>query len=468
MDKLNKISHEMEKIEIPHSLSSKSIAGIKQAKLEMRSSKNHIKRSLIKAAAVVICICGLGLSFNIPSISAAVNSIISYFTEKEDSKYQSERDYIVASSEKVEKQVTDNGISLTIDEVSMDESTLNVFYTIKSDEIINKVDSNHWTAEFTAPFFKCAINGQKVYKTNGAFEDEAYFIDDYTIKGLHRLSVAALDLSGDSWLVDIGTESIFNKEGSWNLSFDVEKNSTEASVVVNPGTAFSIPIEALDCTVDLTVDKLVIAPSGNNIVLSQKVRGYKKNDNLDSPPVFTSFALIDNFGRILDVLDKGHGSNRDGTATNIFEFLKARPDTSYIKLVPFKFLPDPNPAASLEERVIIYSLDNLPIRFKVNSTAEVVVTNTEITPEQIKVDYYYEGILPFNYSFFFYNDKNESIYTGGYLDFVYDRATYTNKETEKGSKISQEKINSITKIGVVKFEEIELLEDIAVTINLKD
>ena len=137
-----------------------------------------------------------------------VNSIVQYISDinKENIDYAS-------YSQIINKSVTDNGVTVTINDVVADDSKLLIGYTIKSDKKLNNF--------FILGLGKfLTINGKVDGSSGGASGKN---IDDYTYVGSEEISTELLgeseEVNVDLNITEIGTDI----KGNWNFAFSVSK-----------------------------------------------------------------------------------------------------------------------------------------------------------------------------------------------------------------------------------------------------
>ena len=86
---------------------------------------------------------------------------------------------------------TVGGVTLSIDNIAVDDSYMSIFFTVSSETPLEQVGTDSepesWRAGWTAPVFRAVVNGTEL-DTTGKIDNEAYFADDCTLKGIHRLA----------------------------------------------------------------------------------------------------------------------------------------------------------------------------------------------------------------------------------------------------------------------------------------
>lgn len=302
--------------EIPEILKEK----IKKKLLKATRNSSYLKiakRGSIAAAILLVILIGLGaaspaLARNVP----LVQSIFQFINEKFGGYEQ-----YSAFSQLVNNSVTDNGITLTVNEALADDGKLILGYTIKSN---SKIENLHVVGLMR--FVR--INGSTVGGGGSAGE----YLDDTTYVGSDEIYYNSTS-SSDQLKVDLNVDDIMGVKGEWNFAFTVSK-----AELVKETTVFKADdeIELPECFVK--VDKVVFTPIGNTIYF---IGNYKdKNNGVMDSVAFYRWIIFDDKGiELLSVGGSGSfGGNTDLSPGKEFEgtaqFQAVKNIPKYITVIP--------------------------------------------------------------------------------------------------------------------------------------
>ena len=162
--------------------------------------------------------------------------------------------------------------------------------------------------------------------------------------------------------IELRTNEIFKTEGNWSIFVKVDKSkSMEETKVYNIDKDYIINREyenegkKINAKHELNIEKVILSPLANKIVIKEK--SFKINEDWYAT-IGSGFALFDEKGNSLDVVDKG-GVSSPKVVTNSVEFLKADKDIKSLTLVPIDF------DESIENHMLeSQNIDKLPIVFE--------------------------------------------------------------------------------------------------------
>lgn len=309
----------------------------KRIKSESIDTKTRIRNKVIRyscAAAItgVVCLAGAATAFpafakNIPIL----NSIIQSF----NSEYGDHGDY-TKYSELINKSVTDNGITISINEALADDSELVIGYTITSSK---------------------SIKGQVMpdllsdMKVNGKSED-AYgssggkYLNDCTYVGLDSISTDQIhDLN--NFNVDLKINDI-SKElpGEWNFAFSVSKEDLiKNSTIIYPNTKIDFP----DSVVNF--DKLMKSPLGITIYISGNYKDKGKQSHFGIFD-YNNWLAFDDKGVELYPKSIGGGTSNINKQPNFksqMSFANLSDDSKYVTIIPYKVVPSEMGSAEMDK-----------------------------------------------------------------------------------------------------------------------
>ena len=407
------------------------------------------------AAALVV-----GAAAAAPTVLEMARNAIGYFTQNSGSEYAEYQGKYEKYNAAVGMSDTNGDQTLTIDNLAVDDSYMLVFYTLKSKTPIALVgtadEPQSWRASWTAPTFFAQVNGKQL-DTTGAIENEATMPDEYTLTGVHRIVLKeALPDQFDLLLYDGGSSDINDANFQFAMSVDKSAVAVE-TLTVEPKLDFTVEYDDTDadghtnpirCTP--RIERVSISPFGSTITLSEQA---------EAP--MTNFVLRDDKGNYLPVISNGSVGGGIGRATNSFEFLGANLDTKSITLIPC--------VDSGYAHKVSGTLDSLPLTD--DSTNGFTLESLEMGDRQATAKFSFRGVVPVGHVNFTLQLADGTLLdhvTDCFMDFRYDRENELCITTIEYPNATDEQIAQIT--GVVfaqPDDDLELLEDQAVTINLQ-
>lgn len=438
---------------VPDILDKKIDNVLKNLPDKKRHKPTSIKIALIAAMIALISVTSV-LAGNIPAVKNMVNTAISYFNNIKGTRYFTDKNSFEKFNKSVGVSSENQGIKLTVDNIAVDDNFINVFYTIESNEPMDMKftdESKLFEAFLSTPFLDFKINGKEI-GTGNHNDTDAYFESDKILKVMRRINVSQITLP-QNFDLEISTDEIFRTKGTWGIATTIDKSDVAPTTkTVKPNVKAAIDFG--DFKHNITIDKISISPFGSQIVISEKV----KKDR-----IFDTFALLDDKGNVLDVLNTDMQSSGFGKSTNSFEFVKATVDIKSITLVPIKFTESGK--AVVEKQ----SIQKLPITFKTCNTGSRVVDKIDFDKNIIKISYHNEGVELWDPCFQFFDALGNEITFGdggcGLTSSV-DRQNgeYTQILTFANENIDFSKIVQIGTFSGV--QHLELLKEQQIKINL--
>jgi len=419
--------------------------------LENRRIKKMIPRNIIAVVAMITVLNVTTVFAMTPQGKEMIKGVVEFFNGEYGQKYTGDKNNFDKFNKGTGISVEDKGIKVTLDNVAVDDNFLNTFYTIESTETIKKVEEDTpWTAIFTSPCLISNINGDEKYLGNNN-DIDAYFKSDKVIKVMKRENISKVNFE-DTFDLGITCDEIFGKKGNWIISTKVSKKDTKVETVsVNPNRKATINLS--DFKHDINIEKVTLSPFGNQMVISEEI---------SEDRFFSNFALYDDKGNSLDVLNTGLLGSSFGKVTNSYEFIKANKDMEYVTVVPIE-LEDKHKDLD----TIINDLSSFPVILNVNENGKLIIQDIQFENNALKVSYKKEGLVVHDPQFSFYDEKGNNIDFGG----VY---SYSNVNRENGIyteilKFTNENIDTskIKKIGVFKQDDYKLLKNQSIKIDLK-
>ena len=406
------------------------------------------------AAALVV-----GAAAAAPTVLEMARNTISYFTQYSGSEYAEYQGKYEKYNAAVGMSDTNGDQTLTIDNLAVDDSYMLVFYTLKSKTPIELAGTDDepqsWRTSWTAPTFFAQINGKQL-DTTGAIENEATMPDEYTLTGVHRIVLKeALPDQFDLLLYDGGSSDINDANFQFAMSVDKSAVAVE-TLTVEPKQDFTVDFsteydgQTYHLHYNPRIERVSISPFGSTITLSEKA---------EDP--MTNFALRDDKGNYLPVISNGSVGGGIGRATNSFEFLGANLDTQSVTLIPCI-----GPYRSHEVKG---ALDSLPMTD--SSAGGYTLESLDIDEHRAVATFSFHGPITKSnaqLSLLLADGTTLDRLTDCYIDYAYDRENSLCITTIEYPDATPEQVAQIT--GVVfaqPDDDLELLEDQAVTINLQ-
>lgn len=410
------------------------------------------------AAALVV-----GAAAAAPTVVKMAQGVIDYFHTGRTSEYDALQTEYEQFNAAVGASKTVDGVTLTIDNIALDDSYMSIFFTMSSETPLEQVGTDSepesWRAGWTAPVFWAKVNGKEL-DTTGMVDNEAYFVDDYTLKGVHRLALKeTLPEQFDLLLYTRGTSRLNESDIQFELSIDKSAVAVETRTI-EPEQDFTVQISGTDesgknYTINRTprIERLSISPLSSTITLSERVNG-------DDIP-WDGFVLRDDKGNFLLRLSSGMTSSAFGRSVNVFEFIGADETTKSVTLIPIKW--------SYHAHEVKGTLESLPLTDDCENG--VTLESIEVGSDRAVATFSVRGAVWQENGQFNLTDAD-----GNALSFNKFAAieSYTDRET--GKIIStlyypDATEDEVAQIAGVSFyqpdDDLELLEDQAVTIDLQ-
>lgn len=419
--------------------------------LENRRIKKIIPRKVIAVVAVITVLNVTTIFAMTPQGKETIKGVVEFFNGQYDQKYISNKNNFDKFNKATGISVEDKGIKVTLDSISVDDNFLNIFYTIESTEPIKKVEKDTpWTAMFTAPFLISSINGDEKYRGNNN-DIDAYFKSDKVLKVMKRENISKVNLN-DTFDLKITCDEIFGKKGNWIIGTTVSKKDAKVETIsVNPNKKATINLS--DFKHDINIEKVTLSPFGNQIVISEET--YKNR-------FFSYFALYDDKGNSLDVLNTDLQGSSFGKVKNSYEFIKANKDMKYVTLVPIEWEDKHQEIGKIKN-----DLNSFPVILNVSKNGKLIIQDMKLENNALKIDYKKEGVVIFDPTFFFYDENGNDIDFGDV--YSYSKVDRQNGIYTEILKFTNENIDisKIKKIGVFKQDNYKLLENQSIKIDLK-
>ncbi|CEN21128.1 DUF4179 domain-containing protein [Paraclostridium sordellii] len=423
-----------------------------------RKQKNirKYKNVMVASIATLVVVGGVMGVIN-PSLADSipiVRNIVKYFDNNKDSRFKGDKRELEKTSNSLNLSVKDKGIEFKVNSISYDESCMTVFYTIKTDKNIKENYKVNENPLFDHPSIDLYINGKRVNSYSNP-ESESKYIGSNKLEGIYRFDMSGINIKAND-KVELKIDNIFDTDGTWNIATNLDKSKTNVdSHIYKVNKKFTIGKTNYD------IKEVIISPLGNKMLLQTS----ELNDSNEGSKLLAGFALMDDKGKILNIIDNGsYGPDeKTGIATNSFEFIGADSSTKYLQAIPRKYIRFADDKMSEPQ-----SINSLPLTFKTSEVGKIKIDSFKVTGDKIEFTYYKEGLVDHEiYLEYFDKDGNEVDF-GGLQDTYVDRKTgkYTQTINLNGYKHNEEKIKSISKISVSYLNDEKLLKDKAIKIEL--
>ena len=285
----------------------------------------RLRRTVVAAAlAAALCVGGVAAASGVMELIARPGG------------FGSAAEGFQPYSAQVGASVTDQGYTLSLDGIGVDEAFITLYATITGEEPIPKTERGRpelWKLRLRAEGKDLEFWGQ---------DQETEWVDDYTLKVSQRCPVLRT-LPEQVELQVYSDELFYGVSGDWSLNLLVDKSAPDGeSLVVEPKQRFSINDHRV------TVSKVVVAPSGGGLVLTGAG---------DCPP--SNFFIRDDQGTYLYSESYGLVSSPLLPISNFIAFYGGRTDMEFLTIVPYERVsPDGEPAGNHR---VFGSLDGLPL-----------------------------------------------------------------------------------------------------------
>lgn len=455
-------------IKIPENIDEATKIAINRGK-KYNKSKRYKKVMIASAASIAVGTSIIGIGIMNPSIADSIpilKNIVEYFNTNNESLYKSDRNDLEKTGKDVNLTVNDKGIELTIDSVSIDDNYITIFHTVKSEKNIKEYNEAYENAYFANPIEHAYIDGKDI-TPSGLIEHEATYISDKELKGIRKIDVSNVKIDNGN-KIEFRVDEIFGVQGDWRISTVVDKSKSisdtynykiDKDFIINK--EYDYKDEKVNIKHNINIEKVSISPLASKIIIKEKPT---KNYPDWTPRIGTSFALFDENGKSLDVIDKGGVVSTTGITKNSEEFIKASKDTESLTLVPISY--DLNTENyELEPQ----NIDKLPIIFETSEYGKLVVEDIQITDKQIKYTYYKDGVVPYYPNLWFYDENGNEIQVSSSVKESLDRHTgrYTTIKNLEGYKNDTSKIRNIKKVSTYSNSDMKLLYNQQIKIDLE-
>jgi hypothetical protein len=425
------------------------------ANLSARKINKRFPTKTLLIASIFLLLSAITVMAS-PSVKQMAEGVISYFNAPQEFRYLSQRAQFEKYNNAIGATVQDQDIILKIDNIAIDDSYINVFYTIKSSSPImlkgQEENPLTWRLQWTAPDLWFKADGRFI-NFPAQIEKEAYLENENTLKGMQRFSL--VQSLPDSFNLEIYTSRIFDVQGSWFIPLDVDKSNAQGDTLVATPGIKAIVTSGPDhkYTHNITVDKVTISPFGNRITLTEMVKDCR---------VFSDFALKDDQGHYLDIVPSqlfAGNENKTVRTTNSFEFLGGNKGMKELTLIPLSF--GTNEKGTQKLGMVSAPITNSPIRLQQSEVGAVVIDKIDLNEKELKITFHSDGILP-SAHFILLDENDQDLNLSGLkiaVDENFDRQTGQRIKTFTFGNSPKEKIAQIKRIGLITYDTLPNTEE---------
>ncbi|WP_186564186.1 DUF4179 domain-containing protein [Lawsonibacter celer] len=320
---------------------------------QKRVRPRRLYRGLIAAAAAAaLCVAGVAAGPKLVRLAEqGVEGFHNLARQVEPQPFSAE----------VGASVTDKGYTLKVEGIGVDDAFLTLYYTVTGEAPIPVQDGD---PQLLALDLRAEGEELEFWDYDLVTQLE----DEHTLRVVQRCPVlAALP---DQVELEIYSQELFWRvTGDWSLALTVDKSEPAAkSLVAEPKTVISAEGRKV------IVDKVVVAPSGGGIVLTEAG---------DCPPL-EHFVLRDDQGNVLPTKRYGTVSRPILPISNFIEFYGGRTDMESITLIPW--------IADGESHRVSGGLDDLPLTDE-GADNGYTLLSLEVGPTQSTATFQSSGIL---------------------------------------------------------------------------
>lgn len=438
---------------------------INNLKYQINNNKNkHFKKLKYGAAAAAVgflCLIGVGIknptfADNVPVLNSIIESINSKLGYQGDySKY----------SQKVDKTVTSNGLTITIHEAIYDDSGLMISYTLKGADVKKRMESGTYDWPFLGNYIN--MNGKKSTLAGGA---NSQFLDENTLT-----TIATLDTKNEKLPnklnIDINMKSILGINGHWDFKFSVSKDRiAKHTKTFKPNKNIKYENSSI------TIDKVVITPVNTSLFISgHKNKFFNSNDINDSFFDHDTWFILDDKGNEVKFKGNHYSSN------NIFKGFKYTLDLDalqktpkHLTIIPCDFTTEKFVGSENgKQKVITNSFkqstkplkSTLPLVLSQGEFGKLTITEVKTSSTKTTIKYRVDGNFPDFQSEKLYikDSKNKSLEPLSPYNIIKDK----NNPNMFTMEFSPLKSNEEYTIGTSTLENYKLREDLKFNIELK-
>lgn len=414
------------------------------------------KRNVCKIAAT--CVCALTVFFTIPVFAKnipGIKSIIQVLNGSSDDLGEYEK-----YSKLVNKSITSNGITLTINEIECDKRSLMIGYTIKSkgnikDIIVQDISDKRFKTFSFIKFFK--VNSKRA-ESGSSHGTIGKYIDNHTYINSETLDNGSTDFPSD-FKVDLDINDIYGIKGNWNFKFSVsQEDMLKNTKEFTPNKFVKLP------DADITIKNVSFTPintfinfdgkyskGGEEDVRKQRIIGYMPYEH---------FFVFDDKGN--EIVSKGNSATISTGSRDFYyncNFVSSKYIPKYLTVIPYRTKYN----KSGTQKIVKDINGVYPIELSQGKFGEIVINKITTENDKTIVNYSVKGLVPIF--------RSNGIYIVDDKDNVVDSLGESKKiEGNPNNYIMEFKAldkNRKYKIVTNDLSDIEIREDLKFKIDLK-
>lgn len=151
----------------------------------------------------------------------------------------------------VGQSVTDSGVTVTLDNISMDVAGMDLYFTVEGKEAIDellekeKAAHNEYLPQWHQisigidDMFDIRVNGNEMSQAS-ASADDSYLTEDGVLKVFSHYPFMRLP-EGEELSVELSAKNVLGREGSWNFQLNLDGNSVRAGGLLGETGKHSMP-----------------------------------------------------------------------------------------------------------------------------------------------------------------------------------------------------------------------------------
>ncbi|OAA86330.1 DUF4179 domain-containing protein [Clostridium ljungdahlii] len=440
----------------------------KNLKKKIRGQRKFKTLKYASIAAALGLICTIGIGTISPAFAENI-PILNSITQKLNDEFGSHGSY-AEYSEIINKPVTSNGVTLTINEIIADDSKLVIGYTIKSNKHIENLETFGLSMFLKIDGKRSGSNGSSV----------GNYTNDCTYVGSEEIHTDLLKNTSNKVNITLNVDEISNIKGEWDFAFSASKDQlVKNSVVFKPNIKLDFPNSIAK------VDKVVFSPIDTSIFISgnykdkEKVKKNMEVNHDDSLMDYDYWAVYDDKG--VELMTKGSGGSSD-TNKGIFnvemQYNKLNKIPKYLTIVPCKITPSAVGGEGVDKngKEVHYTIKSkkpveisktidgvYPIELSQGKMGKIVIESIETNKDSTTVKYRVEGKAPY----FQAQDLWIKDSSGKGVDYKsYDIRKDDSKPNEFVRQFKKLDSNKKYTIFTNDFSNVDFREDLKFTINL--
>lgn len=362
---------------------------LKKKKMKKRLMKKicikNKKRNVCKIAAA--CVCALTVIFAVPVFAKnipGIKSIIQALNGRSDDLGEYEK-----YSKVVNKSITSNGITLTINEIECDKRSLMIGYTIKSkgnikDIIVQDTSDKRFK---TFSFIKFLKVNSKCAESGSSSSGIGRYIDNHTYINSETLDNGGADFPSN-FKVDLDINDIYGIKGNWNFKFSVsQEDMLKNTKEFTPNKVVKLP------DADITIKNVSFTPintfinfdgkyskGGEEDVRRQRIIGYMP---------YQDFFVFDDKGN--EIAFKGSPAGISTGSSDFYyncDFVSSKYIPKYLTVIPYR-------TRNIEIKKILKDINGVyPIELSQGKFGEIVINKITTENDKTIVNYSIKGFVP--------------------------------------------------------------------------